>query len=183
MFEQIEVYKFQSCCKKLFTYLKNCWRCDCRFENSRGMRTRVGWKAREKMQTTLERPYTRALFSGSVGGALRWRAWREKGRRYCSRVRKSSSSVTTVWACNGQSGSIDVVSNVFDGWGYVLKKCREKRRGNDLSFIEKYEIIKEVKSKCLEESSFKIYRITDRLYKRVIDSKPEISEKVKRRNL
>ena len=48
----------------------------------------------QSITSTLEPPYKRAPFSGSVDGVLGCGAWEERGRR-CSRVRKSGSSVTT----------------------------------------------------------------------------------------
>ena len=49
-----------------------------------------------------------------------------------------------------------------------------------LSFREMYEIIEEVKASVSKGPTLRKYRITDRLYNRVIDSKPEVPEKVKK---
>ena len=41
-----------------------------------------------------------------------------------------------------------------------------------MSFKEKYELIKEVKAGAPKECTLNKYRITDRMYNRVLDEKP-----------
>ena len=55
----------------------------------------------------------------------------------------------------------------------------EKTKRRRLSFTEKYELIKEVKADALKECTLNKYRITDRMYNRVLDKEPEVIVKVK----
>ena len=56
----------------------------------------------------------------------------------------------------------------------------EKTKRRRLSFKEKYELIKVVKAGAPKEFFLNKYCITDRMYNRVIDNKPEVIVKVKR---
>ena len=55
----------------------------------------------------------------------------------------------------------------------------EKTKRRRLSFKEKYELIKEVKANAPKECTLNKYRITDRMYNRVLDKEPEVIVKVK----
>ena len=49
-----------------------------------------------------------------------------------------------------------------------------------MSFKEKYVLIKEVKADAAKEFTLNKYRITDRMYNRVIDNEPKVLVKLKR---
>ena len=55
----------------------------------------------------------------------------------------------------------------------------EKTKRRRLSFKEKYELIKEVKADAPQECTLNKYRITDRVYNRVLDKEPEVIVKAK----
>ena len=55
----------------------------------------------------------------------------------------------------------------------------EKTKRRRLSFKEKYELIKEVKEDAPKKCTLNKYRITDRMYNRVLDKEPEVIVKVK----
>ena len=55
----------------------------------------------------------------------------------------------------------------------------EKTKRRQLSFKEKYELIKEVKAGAPKEFLFNKYCITDRMYNCAIDNEPEVKVKVK----
>ena len=48
-----------------------------------------------------------------------------------------------------------------------------------MSFKQKYELIKEVKTGAPKECTFNKHRIIDRMYNRVLDKEPEVIVKVK----
>ena len=48
-----------------------------------------------------------------------------------------------------------------------------------MSFKEKYELIKEVKAGAPKECTLNKYRITGRMYNRVLDKEPEVIVKLK----
>ena len=148
-------------------------------------------------RTTLKSWFSVTWFNVSVGKILRRGVWTVRGRRW-SRARKSSSSVTTERAVPTISvlsfavakSTAHCICTLVRWQCYRDLKCfwyaslkvktmSEKTKRRRLSFKEKYELIKEVKADTPKECTLNKYRITDRMYNRVLDKQPEVTVKVK----